>query len=102
MFVYELALDLVAQIQLVLDAGGTRFHMKDQLDRTATAIAMALAHVHEEPPSRRWHRYRAALRYASTLTTLLDIVDRQGVDVGKPRRVAHQLRTELVPLAHGH
>jgi hypothetical protein len=102
--VYELALDLVGHVHKLLDsAEHTRFNLKDSLDRNTMAIAMILAHVLEEPPSHRWHKYRSAHGLASTCQTILDIIDRQGPateHLANARRTIAALRATLAPLAH--
>ena len=100
---YDLALDLVVHVHALLDVTDqTRINIKDQLDRTTTAIAMQLAHVLEEVQSTRWSIYRSAHKHASTCATLLDIVDRQGTKsehLVAARRTCAQLRDALAPLA---
>jgi hypothetical protein len=101
---YDLALDLVVHVHALLDVTDqTRINIKDQLDRTTTAIAMQLAHVLEEIPSQRWAIYRAAHKLASTCATLLDIIERQGTKsehLSRARRTCEQLRAQVAPLAH--
>jgi len=99
---YELALDLVTAVHELVDEAPIRIGVKDQLDKSATGIAMMLAHVLEDVPSRRWRTYRAALHLAQTCETCLDIACRQNVDVDGAKQACQALRAELHPLAHGH
>ena len=101
---YRLALELVGHVHDVLEvADSTRFHLKDRLDRTTTAIAMALAHLEDDVPSARWRGYRTALERVIDCSTMLDIMARQGCtalgSIASAREIVDKLQVELAPLA---
>jgi hypothetical protein len=102
--VYEVALELVRLVHLVIDASAARFHLKDQIDRATTLIALQIARAKHEVPSERWRSYRGVLATVTDIATLLDVLDKQQVttkpgDLSAARYVAQRLLVELSPLA---
>ncbi len=103
--VYELALVLVDKIDVLLEhADRVRFHLKDQLDRSATAIVIQVARARGEPPTERRRYYRAARRLATDCVTILDILQRRhsafADQLGPAQVVAISLVDQLTLLTH--
>jgi four helix bundle protein len=74
--IYQLALDFTARVFQVIEvAAMERFHLKDQLDRRSTAIAVLVAQARDTPggPMRR-ARYQQARRAAMDCSAILDIL----------------------------
>ena len=102
---YDLALTFAAQIGELLDTAGARFHIKDQLDKSATAIALAIARAKAEPVATDRRRYyRSARRLAVDCVTILDILHRRhsafADQLGPAQVVAQSLLERLTVLAH--
>ena len=101
---YELALELVSRVHAVLEEAVLRFHLKDRLDRIASAIPLQLKRADDEIKSSRWRIYRQVLQHVIDCTTLLDIVAHQGCTapcLAQARATAARLRDELNPLTLG-
>ena len=101
---YQVGLDLVEQIHLVLMSASSRFYLKDRLDKHATTVAMRLARVQNETASNRWRYYRDVLEVLVDVTTLLDIVERQQATtdltaLAAARALVHRVIAEVRPLA---
>ena len=75
--VYQLALELVEEVHVVLEATVARFHLKDRLDRYKTQIAMRLARAQADLRPNRWRHYREVVEHLTDVATMLDIVERQ-------------------------
>lgn len=75
--VYQLALELVEQVHVVLEATTARFHLKDRLDRYTTQIAMRLARAQADLKPNRWRHYRDVVEHLTDVATMLDIIERQ-------------------------
>jgi len=100
---YQLALDLVGLVHDILEHAGSRYRIKDRLDRNATAIAMQLANADDEPTTIRWRAYRRVLALVIECGTLLDIMTRQGLppiaEITRTRETLAKLHDLLTPLA---
>jgi hypothetical protein len=100
---YQLALELVGLVHDILEHAGSRYHVKDRLDRNATAIAMQLATADEDPGSVRWRTYRRVLDLVIECGTLLDIMARQGcpptAELARAHETVAKLQELLAPLA---
>jgi|HubBroStandDraft_6_1064221.scaffolds.fasta_scaffold151744_4 hypothetical protein len=102
--VYEVALELVRLVHLVIETSAARFHLKDRLDRATTSIALQIARAGHAVQSERWRAYRDVLATVTDIGTLLDVLDKQRVttkpgDLAAARYVAQRLVVELAPLA---
>jgi hypothetical protein len=102
--IYRVALDLVEHVHQVLEAAEARFHLKDRLDKSTSALALHVSRAQIDQPSLRWRSYRAAIDLLLDVTTLLDIVARQkattnvaALEAG--RRTARRMMRDLRPLA---
>jgi hypothetical protein len=99
---YERALELVSVVQRVLDHASARFHLKDRLDRAATALVFEIAAARQLPPSQRWRHYRAAQRFALNTATIIDILTHQHAspaeDLEAASKLVHDLLAELTSL----
>ena len=99
---YERTLELVGLVQQLLDHTKARFHLKDRLDRAATALAFELSKVRHLPNSVRWRHYRKAQDLANDCATILDILAHQQAapldDLDAARKVVHDLLAELSTL----
>ena len=74
---YELALELVAVVHVVLAKTTARFHVKDRIDRYTTQVTMRLARARTDVKPNRWRYYRDVIEHLTDIGTMLDIVDRQ-------------------------
>lgn len=103
--VYDRALALVGELHRIIEHAGTRFHLKDRLDRAATGMVFELARAKREIRSRSWRNYRRAHELATDCATILDIFEHQGAvakeDLLAVRTLLHDVLSELVPLAQG-
>jgi len=102
--VYEVALELARLVGEVIEATPARYHLRDQLDRASTAIALQLARAAREVSSERRKGYREALVTVTDIGTLLDVLGTQQVSarpgaLSAARYVARRLQAELEPLA---
>ncbi len=102
--VYELALVLVEKLDLVIEqAERARFHIKDQLDRSATAIVIQVGRAKVEARAERRRAYRIAHRLTVDVNTILDILQRRHSTfadlLGPARVVAVSLLEQLATLA---
>ena len=99
---YERTLELVGLVQQLLDHTKARFHLKDRLDRAATALVFELSKVRHLPNSVRWRHYRKAQDLANDCATILDILGHQQAapvdDLDAARKVVHDLLAELSTL----
>jgi hypothetical protein len=99
---YERALELVGIVQRVLDHATARFHLKDRLDRAATALVFEIAAAHQLAPSQRWRHYRKAQSFALNTATIIDILTHQHAapaeDLEAARKLVHDLLAELTGL----
>jgi hypothetical protein len=99
---YDRALELVGIVQKVLDHATTRFHLKDRLDRAATALVFEIAAAHQLAPSQRWRHYRKAQSFALNTATIIDILTHQHAapaeDLEAARKLVHDLLAELTGL----
>ena len=97
---YGLALELTGRIQNVLEHATARFHLRDRLDRYATAIVIELSRAEWDVRSNRWRYSRKALKLATDVTAVLDILAAQRavpLEYLEPARVSSQrLCTVLV------
>jgi hypothetical protein len=105
--VYEVALELVRLVHLVVEASGARFHLKDRIDRATTSLAVLIARARDESAQKRWRVYREVLALVTDIATLLDVLDKQAAtsrpgDLAGARYIAQRLRVELAPLAALH
>ncbi|HUJ60539.1 MAG TPA: hypothetical protein VLX92_18690 [Kofleriaceae bacterium] len=100
---YERTLELVGAIHRFLETAPARFHLKDRLDRIATALVVVVARARSDLESVRWRQYRAALRLATDCAAVIDIFARQrgapDDDIAAARAIAAKLCAELKPLA---
>ncbi|MCX5741407.1 MAG: hypothetical protein NT062_02790 [Proteobacteria bacterium] len=102
---YELALIFAVQVDELIEKAGARFHIKEQLDRCAMAIAIAVARARHEPVAGdRRRSYRTARRLAVDCVTILDILHRRhsafAEQLGPCQVVAATLVERLGVLAH--
>ncbi len=99
---YDRALALVAAVQQVLEHTSARFHLKDRLDRSVTALVFELSKARNEPRSARWRHYRKAQNLANDCATILDIVLHQKAapldDLETARKQVHDLVADLSTL----
>lgn len=102
---YDRALELVGLVHEIVQTAGTRFYLKDRLDRATTTIVFALRRAADEPTMLRWKHYRSARASASEVATVLDIFTHQRAAstdlLQKARHLVIELLTELAPLTHG-
>ena len=102
---YDRALELVGLVHEIVQTAGTRFYLRDRLDRATTALVFGLRHAADEPATLRWKHYRAARSSASEVATILDIFTHQRAAATdllvKAQRIVIDLLTELGPLTHG-
>jgi hypothetical protein len=100
--VYDHALELVGPIQQLLDNTRARFHLKDRLDRAATALVFEMSKARNLPVSARWRHYRRAQDLANDCATILDILLHQNAapveDLETARKVVAELVAELTNL----
>ena len=102
---YELALQLAERVDLLIEqAERARFHIKEQLDKSATAIVICAGRAKAEvDASERRRQYRIAKRLAVDVVTLLDVLQRRHsafADLLGPAGVlAGSLVAELTALA---
>lgn len=94
--VYERALELVGLVQKLLDHATARFHLKDRLDRTVTALVFELSRVGRAPRPARWRHYRRAHDLANDCETILDILQHQSAAAATHLVPARSLVRELV------
>jgi hypothetical protein len=103
--VYELSLELVEVVHVVVEATGARFHLKDRLDRYTTQVTMRLARARTEIRANRWRGYRDIIEHLTDVATMLDIVERQRVstataELAKARAITRRLVDALLVDAH--
>lgn len=100
--VYDRALELVGLVQKLLDHATARFHLKDRLDRSVTALVFELSRVKQTARSGRWRHYRRAHDLANDCATILDILQHQNAAAPTylvpVRRLIHELVAELSTL----
>lgn len=90
--VYEKALVVAGLVDEIIHTAEGRFHLKDTLDRESTSLVLRVAHAGGEldKGGRRSH-YRAALRSATSVAAVLDILNRReaiAAEIFEPARMA--------------
>src|SRR5688500_11638988 len=82
--VYEQALAFSEQVDTIIEMVTARFHLKDLLDKSATAVALRIAQAAgETSKAERRRQYRVARRAATDCAAVLDILTRRkGVEPG--------------------
>ena len=75
--VYDLALELVRLVHIVIEHSAARFHLKDKLDRATTAVSVLIARANADLSQRRWQAYRSVIATISDIGVLLDVIDKQ-------------------------
>jgi hypothetical protein len=102
---YDRALELVGVVHEIVHTAGTRFYLKDRLDRAATRVVFELRRAADEPARSRWKRYRAARTSTSEVATVLDIFTHQHAAaddlLAKAQRIVIELLAQLTPLTQG-
>jgi hypothetical protein len=99
--VYQLALELVEHVHVMLEATVARFHLKDRLDRYTTQIVMRLARARAEIRPNRWRHYRDIVEHLTDVVAMLDVVERQQAtsatdELDRARGLARRLVDALV------
>lgn len=102
--VYQQALALNTQVEVLIErAELARFHLRDQLDRDATFVALACGRaLAEAAPAERRRLYRAARPRAIECATILDILQaraRRRAPVDEPQALVAELADALAVLA---
>ena len=100
---YRQALELVEHVHHVLQhADSARYHIKDQLERTTTELALGTSRAANEDRHQQWRTYRQMVQLVNACATLLDILGKKGCQSDRldpARECARQLTAELLPLA---
>ena len=92
---YDRALALVGAVQRLLDHAKARFHLKDRLDRAATALVFELSRTRHVPNRVKWRHYRAAQSLANDCATILDILTHQHAAPSDELEAAQKLVLDL-------
>jgi len=102
---YERALELVGLVHEIVETAGTRFYLKDRLDRAATGLVFEIGRASEAVPMIRWKNYRAAQAFGADVATVLDILVHQRAAsaplLDRARALVRELLADLAPLARG-
>jgi hypothetical protein len=95
--IYQLALDFTAKVEAIVHKTDARIHLRDRLDRSATAIAMHVGQaVNDLAPAARRKTYRKTHGLAVDCSTILDILARR-TDLDKSSvEAAQKLVAELL------
>ena len=101
--IYQLALDFTAKVEAIVHKTDARIHLRDRLDRGATAIAIQVGQaVNDLAPSTRRATYRKVHALAVDCSTVLDILARRSdLDrslVVAAQKVVAELLTQLEQL----
>ena len=101
--IYQLALDFTAKVEAIVHKADARIHLRDRLDRGATAIAMLVGQAVKDPvPSERRRTYRKAHALLVDCSTILDIFARRSdLDrslIGPAQKLVAELLTQLEQL----
>ncbi|HEY4177408.1 MAG TPA: four helix bundle protein [Kofleriaceae bacterium] len=102
--VYEEALAFTVLIDELVEKSEARFHLKDLLDKSATAVAMRIAQAGAELNKLdRRRQYRVARRAATDCAAVLDILARRATGspalLGAAKRAIISLVAQLATLA---
>lgn len=97
--VYQVALDFTAAVfQVIQLAELERFHLKDQLDRRSTAIALLVSQARAQPGGRtRRGLYQQARRAAMECRAVLDILAQRHTVEASVLEAARDLAADLEP-----
>src|SRR5262245_65417576 len=93
---YQLSLELVGIVYRIVENAGTRFYLKDKLDRAATGLVFELGRAAAAVSTIRWKNYRAAQAHASDVATVLDILVHQQAAPAEDLEQARQLVRRLL------
>lgn len=96
--IYEVALDFTSRVfRVIQHAEHERFHLKDQLDRRSTAIAMLVARARDTPGgSSRRSLFEQARKAAMDCRSILDMVAGRNTAESSVLQPAREVAAELV------
>jgi len=100
--VYEQALTLSEQVDVIVEVATARFHLKDLLDKSATVVALRIAQAAgETSKAERRRQYRVARRAATDCAAVLDILARRkGIEPGLVAPARQTVMALVSELAH--
>jgi len=100
--VYEQALTLSEQVDVIVETATARFHLKDLLDKSATVVALRIAQAAgETSKAERRRQYRVARRAATDCAAVLDILARRkGIEPSLVAPARQTVMTLVSELAH--
>ena len=101
---YQRALELVGVVHDIVQTAGTRFYLRDRLDRATTGLVFSLGEA-THAPTAKWKSFRAARVHATTVSTVLDILEhQQAVKIElltRARALVSELLADISPLCNG-